>query len=194
MSLETKTVLVGAPDQSTTGAILSAPIGTALPTMCGATLDAKFTDSGYVSDDGLETNIDISTNDITEWGGNVIRKVPKSSDNSIDFTLLNFDYASLCQAFGSENVTKTAANTTHGTQCAVAIGSTLPTAKSWVFLMKDGDAAIMIVLPNAQVTKWGKLAFKASDAVGLNPTISCYPDSSGKSIYIYTDDGQKTSA
>ena len=194
MGLDTSYVLVGAPDQSTTGAICTAPIGTALPTSASDILNTAFKDSGYVSDDGLELNIDISTNDIADWAGSIIRKVAKSSDNTIDFSLISADKEGLCQCFGDENVTATAANATHGAQLAVSLGATLPAPKSWAFKMKDGIHKVLLVLPNAQLTKWGKINFKASDAIKLNPTLSCYPDASGKSVYIYFDDGKTVSA
>ncbi len=94
--------------------------------------------------------------------------------------------------FGADNVTTEAATTTHGQQVEVALGARLPEAESFVFLMKDGDARIVIVVPDGQVTEVGEVTFAANAAVGWNVTLSTYPDEDGNSIYIYTDDGQVT--
>ena len=76
----------------------------------------------------------------------------------------------------------------------VALGAHLPEAQSWVFLMKDGDARIVILVPNGQVTEVGEVTFAANAAVGWEVTLSCYPDTEGESIYILTDDGEVESA
>ena len=64
---------------------------------------------------------------------------------------------------------------------------------AFLFLMKDGDARIVILVPNGQVTQVGEVTFASNAAVGWNVTLSCYPDASGECIYILTDDGQVTS-
>jgi hypothetical protein len=58
--------------------------------------------------------------------------------------------------------------------------------------MKDGNARIVIVVPNGQVTEVGEVTFAANEPVGWNVTLSTYPDESGNSIYVMTDDGVTT--
>lgn len=191
MALNASRVLVGTADQTNaTGAILSAPIGTTLPTSAVDTLDAAFTDSGYVSEDGLNLTNDISTASISEWNGQLVRRVKESFDGSLSWSHLQTDEVSLKNTFGDDNVTVTAATATHGQQIAVAINGELPAAKSWVFKLKDEDNRILIVVPNGQVTDVEDVSFKASEAIMWGVTLSCYPDASGNSLYIYTDDGQ----
>ena len=60
--------------------------------------------------------------------------------------------------------------------------------------MKDGDARMVIVVPKGQVTENGETSFVSNGAVSWPVTLSCYPDESGKSIYVYTDDGEVESA
>lgn len=192
MAVNAQKVLVGMPDQATTGAILSAPLGTTLPTSAVDTLDATFGDSGFVSSDGLTLGLDISTSDIRDWSGSLVRRLKESFDGTLSWTHLETNEAALKNAFGNSNVTATAANTTHGAQLAVAINGELPAAKSWVFKMKDGTNRIMIVVPNGQVTSLADVNFTSSDAIGWEVTLAAYPDSSGNHIYIYTDDGVTT--
>ena len=195
----TSDVRVGAPDQLTTGAIKHAPIGTTLPTLSSITkasvsLDNAFVGDEYVSEDGLTLAPSMSTTEIKDWSGATVRKVLESFDGTLAWTMISTNEGALGVAFGSGHVSTQAADRTHGNQVSAELGAHLPEAQSWVFLMKDGDARIVIVVPNGQVTEVGEVTFAANAAVGWNVTLSTYPDSSGNCIYIYTDDGQVTSA
>lgn len=192
MALDATRVLIGTPDQATTGAILSAPLGTTLPTSAVDTLAAAFKDSGFISEDGLTLGNDISTSDIFEWGGSMVRRVKESFSGTLSWGQLETTEESLKNAFGDSAVTATAATSTHGAQLAVAIKGELPAAKSWVFKLKDGANRMLIVVPNGQVTSLEDVSFTSSDAVIWGVSLACYPDSNGVSIYIYTDDGVVT--
>lgn len=190
-------VRVGAPEQSTTGAIKHAPLGTTLPTLAdisasGVNLDSAFAGNEYVSEDGLTLSPSMSTSDIKDWSGAVVRKLLESFDGTLSWTMISTDENALKISFGDDYVTKNAATISHGTQLRAALGAHLPDEQSWVFLMKDGDARIVIVVPDGQITEVGDVTFKANEAVGWNVTLSCYPDSAGHSIYIMTDDGVVT--
>lgn len=194
MAVDAKKVLVGTPDQKVTGAIMSAPIGTPLPQTIDDELDEAFTngDSGYVSSDGLTLTPDVSTNDINEWGGALVRRVLETFSGSLSWTYIETGVAELRNAFGDNNVEVTAeANDQHGTQIRVGIGAELPRRKSWLFRMKDGDARVMIVVPDAQPTSFDDITFTSTDPVPWPITLSTYPDAQGKCIYILLDDGQK---
>lgn len=195
----TKDVRIGAPDQKTTGAIKHAPVGTTLPTLAsiassGVTLDSAFAGNEYVSEDGLTLAPSMSTTDIKDWSGSVVRKVLESFDGTLSWTMISTNAGALGVAFGAEHTEAKVATASHGNQVAVKLGAHLPEEKSWVFLMKDGEARIVIVVPKGQVTEVGEVTFAANAAVGWNVTLSCYPDSDGESIYIYTDDGEVESA
>lgn len=190
----TKDVRIGAPDQKTTGAIKHAPLGTTLPSLSdvkvsGVTLDNAFTGDEYVSEDGLTLTPSMSTTDIKDWSGATVRKVLESFDGTLAWTMISTNEGSLGVAFGNGHVTHQAAGLDHGAQNMVALGAHLPDPESFVFLMKDGDARIVILVPNGQVTEVGEVTFAANAAVGWNVTLSCYPDANGESIYIITDDG-----
>ena len=72
------------------------------------------------------------------------------------------------------------------------MGSVLPEERAWVFKMKDGDAKALIVIPRGQVSAVDTLAFNRNNSANLPVTLDCLADTSGKSIYIYTDDGVTT--
>lgn len=190
----TKDVRVGAPDQLVTGAIKHAPLGTALPSLSSitpeaVTLDAAFEGNEYVSEDGLTLSPSISTTDIKDWSGATVRKVLGSFDGTLKWKMISTNEGALGVAFGDSHVTSNAASATHGKQVMAELGAHLPDAQSWVFLMKDGDARIVILVPNGQVTEVSEVTFAANAAIGWEVTLSTYPDSDGECIYILTDDG-----
>lgn len=193
----TTDVRVGAPDQKVTGAIKSAPIGTTLPTLssitkASVTLNEAFTGDEYVSEDGLTLTPSMSTTDIKDWSGATVRKVLETFDGTLSWTMISTNEGALGVAFGEDHVSSSNASSTHGKQTRTELGAHLPDPRSWVFLMKDGDARIVIVVPNGQVTEVGEVTFASNAAVGWNVTLSTYPDESGESIYIMTDDGVTT--
>lgn len=189
-------VRVGAPDQLASGAIKHAPLGTTLPgvadvTVASVTLDPAFVGNEYVSSDGLTFTPEISTSDISEWGGAIVRKPIESANYTFSWTMISTNANALGIAFGMDNVDETPATKTDGTKLAVKLGARQPEAQSWAFLMKDGDARIVIIVPNGQVTEVGEVTFAATEAVGWNVTMTAYPDANGNNAYIYTNDGVK---
>lgn len=194
MATSAANVLVGAPDQATTGAILSAAhaTGLVLPTSAVDTLDAEFVDCGYINEDGLELTPERSTNNIKDWSGAIVRTILEEFNGSLAWAHMEVNEDSLKNAFGDDHVTVTAASTTHGKQIAVEIGAHEMPRKAWVFRMKDGLNRILIVVPDGQVTETGAVTFAKSGVITLPVVLSTYPDTDGNSIYIYTDDGVKT--
>ncbi len=187
---ENKDVRVGMPDQKTTGAILSAPIGTELPDLPDMELDSAFTGNEYVSEDGLTLSPSMSTNKIKDWSGATVRELLNSFDGTITWTLISTNPGQMKTTFGDKFVTEGAATATHGKQMKVALGAHLPDPKSFVFLMKDGDAKMIIVVPYGQITEVGDVVFKKGEVLGWPVTLSTSPDEDGHNIYILTDDGQ----
>lgn len=193
MATDASKVLVGTPDQKVTGAIMSAPVGTPLPQTIDDQLDQAFIqgDSGYVSSDGLTLTPDASTTDINEWGGALVRRVLETFTGTLAWSYIQTSLAELRNTFGDNNVEVTApATAEHGEQIRVSVGARLPERKSWIFRMKDGNARIMIVVPDGQPTSWDDITFAATDAVAWPISLATYPDEQGNSIYILLDDGR----
>lgn len=189
MAVEAKNVLVGAPDQATTGAIQSAPLGTDLPTEALGVLDPEFTSSGYISEEGLTLALDSSTADIKDWSGSTVRKILEEFDGTIEWEHLEVNEEALNNYFGDDQVTVTDATVSSGKQIRAALGAFELPRKSWVFRMKDGLNRMLIVVPDGQITERGDIAFIKSDAIKLPVTLTAYPTANGESIIIYTDDG-----
>lgn len=189
MAIDAKKVLVGAPDQSSTvGAVNFADTDATLPTDATSQLSG-FESAGYVSEDGLTIAASYSTTDLKDWSRSTIRTMLDEFTGEVTFSFVQTDYESLCAIFGDENVTRTEADRTHGERISVKIGAHMAPAKAYVFNMKDGDARMRVVLPNAQPVLNGDLTFVANTAINWPVKLSCGADASGESIYIYTDDG-----
>jgi hypothetical protein len=196
MALNAAKVLVGTADQqSTTGAVRSGAVVATVPTTFALAETAAngLTASGYVSEDGMELTNDISTTEIREWNRSIVRKVLDTFNGEITLTLIQSDYESWVQALGSEYVTRTAATSTKGEQLTIAMGAHLAPVQSFAFMLKDGDARAIVFVPRGQVTTLDTITFSATEAIALPITVSCYDDGTGNSIYIFLDDGQKTS-
>ena len=192
---ETREVRVGLPEQETTGAILSAPLGTAIPDLTDITKDgidynSAFTGNEYVSEDGLTLTPTMNTTDIKDWSGATVRKLISSFDGTLGWTMISTNENQMKLTFGEKYVTSKVATTTHGNQVKAALGAHLPDPKTWLFLMKDGDARMVIAVPNGQITELSEVTFNPSNAVGWGVTLSTYPDENDHNAYILTDDGQ----
>lgn len=196
MALNAAKVLIGTADQQTTGAIRNGAVITedmsSWSFAQAETALGSLTASGYVSEDGLELTPEYTTADIKEWNGNTVRTVLEAFNGTIKWSLIQQDYESWVQAIGDEYVTKVDATTTAGEQLHIKMGSHLAPARAWGFAMRDGDARIIVICPNAQVTTLDSITFKSSEAIALPVTLSCYDDGHGNPIHIFVDDGVKT--
>lgn len=188
MPVALKSIFAGGPDQLVTGAINSAPLGTALPTDETVGLNVAFKDSGYISDSGLKIGSNSNNTDITDWSGNVVRTIMAGYGNQLSWEHLEWNEQSLKNFLGDANVTVTATTGQPTKITAKFNGDEMP-VKEWVFNIKDGVRKIRVVVPNGQVSERGEISFLKTDAVKLPVTLKTFPDASGNHIYIYSNDG-----
>lgn len=183
-----KSIFAGGPDQLVTGAILSAPSGTALPVDEVAAPAVAFKDSGYISDSGLKIGTDQSSTDITDWSGNVVRSILSAYGNNLTWEHLEWNEQSLKNFLGEANVTVTQTTGSPTKITAKFNGDEMP-VKEWIFNIKDGIRKIRVVVPNGQVSERGEISFVKTEAVKLPITLKTFPDASGNHIYVYSNDG-----
>jgi len=194
MSVTASNVLTGAPDQLTTGPILSAPRGTPLPSGLDSTIDPAFDDSGYISEDGLTLTPDRSTEQVKDWSGSVVRELLTEFSAKLAWAHLETNEQSLKNYLGDDNVTVEAATATEGKRITALLRATEMPRKPWVFKIKDGDARVLIVVPDGQVSETGEVSFVKSGAITWPVTLATYPDANGVNVYVYLDDGQVLTA
>ena len=192
MGINAKQVRVGLADQSSTsGALSRGDVISAIPASIDAAITAisAFSSSGYISEDGASLSTTKGVTPIREWNRAAVRRILEDFDGTVSLSLIQLDEEGAKQAFGEDNVTVTAATSTHGTQLKIALGATLDEPQAWALRMKDGDARMLVLVPNGQVTSGVDITFVANQAIQLPVTISANDDGTGHSIYIFTDDG-----
>lgn len=185
-------VFTGGPDQAVTGAILRSPLGTALPTALADTLDAAFVASGYIDENGFKLTPDRTLQSIKDWALATIRDALQEFNATMAWAHLETAAASMKNYAGDANVTVTAADSTHGTRIKAALNGVEPAHWSWAIRIKDGSRKMLIIAPDASLTKQEALEFKKAQAVKWGMELKTYPDGNGNYVYIYTDDGVVT--
>lgn len=191
MPVNAQSIIAGAPDQLTTGAIQSAPLTVAAPTDIEiyAGTYTGFDDSGYVSEDGLALSLSKSFENIKDWSGAIVKRILSEFDGTLKYTHLELSEFSLKDTFGDDQVTVTAATSSTGTRYKVSMGVVdLPT-KRYLFKMKDGLAKVRLFVPAGVPTEVEEISFLKTDAIKLGITLGCQPDAAGNSLYLYLDDG-----
>lgn len=167
-------VTTGKPNIS--GAVYFAPKGTTPPTDATTSLSGSFTCLGYVSEDGLSNNNELSVEAIKAWGGNIVYRSLTEMNDEFGLALIESENTDVLKAvYGSSNVTVDASG-----NVTVSVVGEDPVECVWVFeLALRGDRAKRIVIPDGAVTGRDEITYNDSDAVAYGITISAYPDASG---------------
>lgn len=175
-------VTVGKPNVS--GAVYRAPLGTTLPTDATTALDAAFVSLGYVSEDGLSNNNELSVEATKAWGGNIVLRSLTEMNDEFSLTLIETKNEDVLKAvYGEDNVTVDASG-----NVTVNVVAEDPEEAVWVFeLALRGGIARRIVIPDGAITSRDEITYNDSDAVGYGITISAYPDASAKTHVEYTE-------
>lgn len=185
---KTANVFVGAPDRATSGAVMVAPLGTALPTTVTTAPNVAFKDLGYIDESGFVISQTLDWVKIHDWGGDQIRTFLTKFTGTVKFTCLETNTPVLNLIYGAANLTTT---TTTGapTLQTVKLNAVETPAVSMIVNILDGVRSMRVVIPNVQVTERGDLTFAKTDPIKWQLTGECYPDATGNSLYLYSSDG-----
>lgn len=187
MAVDNTKIIIGAPDQATTGAVAFADLDAELPTTATSQLDSgTWTDGGYVSENGVTVTPTFSTTDIKDWSRASVRTLLNDFIGEVKFAFIQTDYDSLVGIFGEDYVSQ------NGDGITVKIGARMAPAKAWCFSMKDGDQRARIVLPNAQPVIDGDISFVANAPITWGVSLKCSADENGDAIIIITDEEAET--
>ena len=180
-------VTTGKPNIS--GAIYTAPIGTTLPTDATTALDAAFVCLGYVSEDGLKNNNELSVEAIKAWGGNIVYRSLTEMNDEFSLSLIETENVDVLKTvYGESHVTVDADN-----NVSVDVVGEDPIERVWVFeLALRGGKAKRIVVPDGAITSRDEISYTDSDAVAYGITISAYPDSSASTHKEYLEGSTAT--
>lgn len=164
-------VTTGKPNIS--GAIYTAPITTTLPTDATSALDPAFVCLGYVSEDGLSNNNELSVEAIKAWGGNIVYRSLTEMNDEFGLSLIETENVDVLKTvYGESHVTVDASG-----NASVDVVGEDPVERAWVFeLALRGGRAKRIVIPDGAITSRDEISYNDSDAVAYGITISAYPD------------------
>jgi hypothetical protein len=187
----TKNVSVGKPKVG--GAIYHAAAGSTLPTDASAALDAAFVQLGYVSDDGLTNTNAPDSDNVQAWGGDIVKTLLKSKEDTFKFTLIESLNVEVLKAiYGDDNVSGSISTSTGIT---VKANSAVNDSSAWVVeMVLNGDILKRVVIPNAMLSDLGDVTYKDDEAIGYEATITALPDDDGNTHYEYIKDSTVTGA
>lgn len=197
MGIDVSKVYMPEPVQdATTGAVQSAPTGTACPTSAREKLTTPWVDAiGYVGSDGLTISGIVAAGDILrDWGLSPIRVGKGEAEPTVQIPALQIDEKLLKLIVGEENVKKTAATASAGEQLVAAFNGETGPSNALSLSMKDENRRVRIFLPDAQVSELDDINPLPSDGMTINATFSLNADADGKFIYFIFDDGKTVSA
>lgn len=155
-----------------TGMFYTAPAGTALPTSPLDTLAADWTEAGVITADGADWDTGKDSDALRNWAKEVERLVSSDEGGTVQTSIMETTKRALEVIFGAGNVTYTAADATHGniTSVTVAPGVSAP-PMAFLFLMKDGDDAMLLGTSKGIVRDLDTVGFKSTDAIEWGITI-----------------------
>ena len=173
-----------------TGMFYHAPAGTALPAYPLDTLGAAWTKVGDVSSDGISMTFGKTTTDFRTWANQIKRTALTEHKEDISVPIMDTTAEVFKTVFGDDAVTETAATAAHGKLVGVELSKgELPDEEAYLFLIKDGDDAIMIGCTRGQIKAVADVAFQPGSLITWNPTITGL----GDGWKLITDDGDTTS-
>lgn len=166
------------------GAVWTAPIGTTVPTDATSALSSSYVCLGYVSEDGLSNNNELSVNAIKAWGGNIVYRSLTEMNDEFGLSLIETENVDVLKTvYGENNVTVDS----DGNITINVVGED-PEERVWVFeLALRGDKAKRIVVPDGAITSRDEITYNDSDAVAYGITVSAYPDSSSSTHKEYIE-------
>ena len=175
-------VTTGKPNIS--GAVFVAPKGTTLPTDATTSLGGSFVCLGYVSEDGLSNNNELSVEAIKAWGGNIVYRSLTEMNDEFSLALIETENTDVLKTvYGESHVTVDGSG-----NASIDVVGEDPIERVWVFdLALRGDRAKRIVIPDGAITAREEITYNDSDAVAYGITISAYPDSNGSTHKEYLE-------
>lgn len=164
------------------GAIYRAPVGTMLPTTADGTLDNAFVNIGYISEDGVEYDGSIESEEIKSWEQDTVLRPRTSRTDSFKFSMLEMlNPEALKIYYGDDNVSGTL-----DTGIEVTVNANDVDPMSYVIdMVTTGGGLHRIVIPSGVVSETESITYKPNEAAMLGVTVSATADSDGNTHYEY---------
>ena len=165
-----------------------------VPTTATATLGADFKCLGYISADGLKNNNEIESDKVKAWGGDTVLSFESGRTDSFGFKLIEVLNEEVLKAvYVDSNVTVTAATSSAPKSIAVNVNNAEQPECVWVVdMILRGNNPKRIVIPYGKISAIGEIAYKDTEAVGYDVTLTASPDTNGNTHYEYMTVGTAT--
>lgn len=149
----------------------TAPLGTALPTAIDGTLDTKFVNQGFLSEDGISFSDEKDTEDKTDLNGEKVDSATTEISKGMTLTYLEVKKSAQAEQYGEANVTDA-----NGVLDVKDTGEDLP-HRCGVFkgVLKNGRK-MMIVVPDCQLSELGDLQVGGGELFARECTYNLYKD------------------
>ena len=166
------------------GAVHVAPLGTTVPTDATSALDPAFKCLGYVSEDGLSNNNELTMEATKAWGGVIVLRSLTEMNDEFKLVLIESKNVDVLKTvYGEDNVTVDSSG-----NISVSVKAEDPRERIYVFdLALRGDTAKRIVVADGAITSRDEIKYNDSDPVAYGVTISAYPDATQESHHEYIE-------
>lgn len=155
------------------GYFYHAPAGTALPASPLATLGDAWKQVGFISDAGITWNTGRSSEPLMDWAKKIRRQLQNESTGTVVAPIISTTGEVLKTIFGKGNVTESTKDGTHGNLVSVDVAEgVVSDEEAFLFLMKDGEDALMLGTTNGYITALDDIAFVPGSAITWNATVS----------------------
>lgn len=160
-----------------TGAVFVAPAGTTLPTNATSALNAAFKGLGYVSEDGLVNSVEVDTENVNAWGGDLVLVGQTTFMETFMVNLIETNAEALKVYYGEDNVVVSGDNIT-----ITQNSEMLPNVVVVFELVLTGGRIKRIVVPNAQIVdRSGEITYVDGEPIAYPALFQAYPDTDGNS-------------
>ena len=168
-----------------TGMVFMADAGTVLPSSPLDTLSADWKSIGAITADGITWATGKDSEPLRNWAKETERLTASDEGGTVTAPLMYTNEDTLKAIFGSDNVTVTAADSTHGNLVSVTVAPGVSASpKAFLFLMKDGDDTMLVGTSKGIVREVGDISFSPTEAIVWEATIEA------ASWTFVKDDGQ----
>lgn len=182
----TANVRVGSPKVG--GYAFSAPMATIpLPTDATTALPAAYEDLGYLSEDGVQINPQVESEDRLDWGGDVVRTLLTERGAEVVVTLIECGAVTLAEVFGEDNVTVT--GTAPDESYHIKFTGDLLPHKQYSFELKDGTRVGRVLVNDGQIITpgGGERQYTRTELKQFQVTIKCFRDAGGDFYHEYDE-------
>lgn len=168
-----------------TGALLRAPLGTALPTTVWATPVVAFEDLGYIGEDGFEQTEERNIEKKRAFGGSVVKILQTDYSLTVSFTFLESTNADVLKAiFGEDNVTVDGDG-----QIIVKRNKNQSPHAAWIIDVVDGETLHRGTIADGQLTLDGSVTKVHTDTIAYTVNLECFEDANGDTMTEYIATG-----